>query len=146
MNTLIYKEKDLESVVDALIPVVEKNKIITFQGPLGAGKTTLIKSLFDRFGVDPNRVTSPTFSYMHQYELGAGVMAFHFDLYRLSSIDDFYALGFDEYLRKTNRYLFIEWPEVIESLLKKYNFCSVVIDYDDDFEKRIISWSENKID
>jgi tRNA threonylcarbamoyladenosine biosynthesis protein TsaE len=94
---------------------IKKGSIVAFFGKLGTGKTTVIKSLCKEIGgIDPNKVSSPTFTYLHIYD--APVPLFHFDLYRLSSPSDFLAKGFDEYFDEQGICL-IEWAERIEPLL-----------------------------
>lgn len=142
---------------EQVIPLLKKYSIFTFTGPLGAGKTTLIRSVLRQCGVSEN-VTSPTFGYVNSYSVvncpvGAdsmdngtvrnGVTYNHFDLYRIASVNEFMALGFDEYFAKKDSVSFVEWPEVIDSLLAskqvKSKVCNIKIDYiPDDLSSRII--------
>jgi tRNA threonylcarbamoyladenosine biosynthesis protein TsaE len=114
------------------MPLLERVSIVTLSGGLGAGKTTLVKEIFKQMGVS-KIVTSPTFSYVNSYEPKIGLTVHHFDLYKISSLDQFLALGFDEYLVSPGTVSFIEWPEVISSLLTKEIFraklCSVSLAY-----------------
>jgi tRNA threonylcarbamoyladenosine biosynthesis protein TsaE len=90
--------------------------IFIFKGPLGAGKTTLIREILGACGVR-DVITSPTFTYVNSYTNGKGERFHHFDLYRIGSIDEFFSMGFDEYFYIKNEWCFIEWPEVIMDLL-----------------------------
>lgn len=84
-------------------------------GDLGAGKTTLSKGIISSIcNIEPHEVVSPTFVYLQIYE--AKTPVYHFDLYRLNSEEEFYALGFDEYL-SLGGIVCIEWPERVPSLL-----------------------------
>lgn len=112
-----FTRKDIESLAKELVEKMEQNKVFTFTGPLGAGKTTLIQTMFKQLGVT-GPVQSPTYTYMSVYHLPNNRTFYHFDLYRLNSSDDFITEGFDEYLLKENSWCFIEWPEVIATLLK----------------------------
>jgi tRNA threonylcarbamoyladenosine biosynthesis protein TsaE len=103
-------------VSQELIPLVKTKNIFAFRGPLGAGKTTMIKEFFKQLGVD-DVVTSPTFTYVNTYSGTEHKKIYHFDLYRLNSVDEFLQLGFDEYLSESGAICVVEWPEVIESLL-----------------------------
>jgi len=67
-------------VQEHLVPKLEKYTIFTFSGPLGAGKTTLIKKFLKACGVD-QIVTSPTFNYVNTYKTKNGMIFNHFDLY-----------------------------------------------------------------
>ncbi|MFH1644303.1 MAG: tRNA (adenosine(37)-N6)-threonylcarbamoyltransferase complex ATPase subunit type 1 TsaE [bacterium] len=106
-----------EIVEKYLMPALNKYKIFAFYGPLGTGKTTLIKSFLRHCGVTDN-ITSPTFNYVNTYKNKQGQVFNHFDLYRINSIDDFIATGFDEFLNNPNEFNLIEWPSVIENLLE----------------------------
>lgn len=127
MVDFIYNIEQLDQVAKQLNKIIESCTIITFVGPLGAGKTTLIRALLQARGVT-DIVTSPTFSYVNTY-IGHGTRFFHFDLYRLEDVHQFIAAGFDEYLQHPNSVVFIEWPEIISSLLEHLHYCQVSIDY-----------------
>lgn len=91
------------------------NRIFAFYGEVGAGKTTLIKHLCHHLNVtDP--VSSPTFSIVNEYMTSRNTKIFHFDLYRLNNIAEAIDLGVETYVN-TENYCFIEWPDLIESLL-----------------------------
>ena len=75
-------------------------------------------------------VTSPTFTYVNVYENDNGQLFYHFDLYRIETLDAFIAAGFNEYLYAPNSWAFIEWPEVIMPLLTEA-VCHCTIDYHD---------------
>jgi len=108
----------MERVIEKeLLPIIENAKIITLQGPLGVGKTTITKQILKSLGVD-EVVVSPTFGYVNSYQSNVGTL-YHFDLYRLNSEEEFVAAGFDEYLVEPETKSFIEWPTVIELLLNK---------------------------
>lgn len=85
------------------------HKTILFSGEMGAGKTTLIASIVRQLG-SIDRVSSPTFSIVNEYHCSDGRLMYHFDLYRIESIDELNEFGFDSYL-DSNAYIFIEWPE-----------------------------------
>lgn len=116
-------------------------------GPLGAGKTTTVKALLRSCGVT-GVITSPTFTYVNEYKNSEGEHFYHFDLYRITSVEEFQAQGFDEYLYQftlrssqsevgPRSWAFIEWPEVIKPLLT-HNVCWVTFDYHDDAHKRMV--------
>ena len=90
---------------------------MTFTGPLGAGKTTLIKELLKQCGVR-DTVTSPTFTYLNQYENAQGETFYHFDLYRLADPEELEFLGIRDYL-SADAILFVEWPERGAGMLPK---------------------------
>lgn len=87
--------------------------IILYEGDMGAGKTTFTKGLAAALGItDP--VTSPTFALVNEYPEGR-IPLFHFDLYRIDSYDDLYAIGFFDYLDRGG-IIAAEWSENIEGI------------------------------
>ena len=92
-----------------------QTSIICFNGPMGAGKTTLISALCNKWNVK-DQVSSPTFSIVNEYETYNKGFLFHFDFYRLNSIEEALDIGVEEYLDSGNICL-IEWGERIKSLL-----------------------------
>jgi len=105
---------ELSAAAEAIINFAPDNKIFLFYGDMGAGKTTLIKTLCEVLGID-EPVTSPTFSIVNEYR-GNGKTIFHFDFYRLKTQTEAYDLGYEEYFY-SGAYCFIEWPEKIPDLL-----------------------------
>lgn len=126
---IVYSLETIDLVVDYLQKQMKKCSVFTFTGELGSGKTTLVKSFLKSCGVQ-QVVTSPTFTYVNMYENAQGSIFYHFDLYRIKTVEDFIAAGFNEYLYQPNSWSFIEWPEVIMPLLG-HNVCSVTLDYED---------------
>jgi tRNA threonylcarbamoyladenosine biosynthesis protein TsaE len=132
----VYTATQVEQVANQLADILKTVAVMTFTGPLGAGKTTLIKALLQASGVR-DEVTSPTFTYMNQYEGIDGFMFYHFDLYRIESVESFIEMGFHEYLYQPHSVALIEWPAVIDSLLV-HSVCHVTIDYCDDLGVRVL--------
>jgi len=136
-KSLVYSLGDISNVVQYLKQQFAVCRIFAFYGPLGAGKTTLARELLRGCGIS-GVITSPTFTYLNVYKNDQGQKFYHFDLYRLSSLNSFLAAGFDEYLSDQESICLIEWPEVIESLLQQ-GVCRVSIDYHQDPQKRILN-------
>lgn len=86
-----------------------------FQGEMGAGKTTLIQSICNELGVR-DEVTSPTFSLVNEYHTISGKTIYHFDFYRVRSVEEVYDIGYEDYFYSDSICL-IEWPSNIEPLL-----------------------------
>ncbi len=91
------------------------HKVILFNGDMGAGKTTLIKSIARQLGVT-DATSSPTFSLVNEYEAAHGNRVFHFDVYRLKNESEAYDMGIDDYLY-SGEWCFIEWAEKIPGLI-----------------------------
>ncbi len=145
METIIFTLEELPEIAKQLAKKLKNCQIFTFKGPLGAGKTTLIKELLKDFGVK-DEIISPTFTYMNLYKNANNEHFYHFDLYRIKTIDDFLMAGFDEFLIDKSGKCLIEWPEVIEPILKlkRIQTCSIEIDYDlSDDKKRKVQISIN---
>lgn len=136
-KTLEYHIDQIPEVVKELSELLNRSRIITFTGPLGAGKTTLSQSLLRAQGIT-EVITSPTFTYVNAYKNQRGETFYHFDLYRIESLHDFIAQGFNEYLFQPQSWALIEWPEVIAPLLT-HNVCHVTLEYHADPEKRLIT-------
>ena len=95
----------------------EPHRVFAFDGQMGAGKTTFIKSLCEAMGTE-DIVNSPTFAIVNVYDVEQPYKgeAYHFDCYRLKDIREAMDFGAEEYLYSGN-YCFIEWPDIIEPLL-----------------------------
>ena len=92
-------------------------KVFAFYGKMGAGKTTFIKAICQELGVE-DVITSPTFALVNEYTAGDGSPVFHFDFYRVKSLEEVYDMGFEDYLYGGALCL-VEWPELVEELLPR---------------------------
>ncbi|MFT3788634.1 MAG: tRNA (adenosine(37)-N6)-threonylcarbamoyltransferase complex ATPase subunit type 1 TsaE [Tepidisphaeraceae bacterium] len=88
---------------------------VALDGPMGAGKTTLVRSIVEALGGDPREVSSPTFALLNMYATPGGPV-FHLDAYRVSGAEDFEGIGFDELLEQEG-YVIVEWPSRVEDVL-----------------------------
>ena len=91
------------------------NRIFIIYGDLGAGKTTLVKSFCKNLKVI-DLVSSPTFPIINEYMNVMNEKIFHFDFYRLNNLEECEKLGLDYYF-ESGSYCFIEWPQIITSIL-----------------------------
>lgn len=98
-------------LADALHP----GAVLALAGDLGSGKTHLVKGIAAGLGLDPATVRSPTFTLLHTYT-GGRLPLYHFDAYRLHTPDEFYELGYEEYVYGSGITV-IEWPERVAALL-----------------------------
>jgi len=118
--------KELDEIAKAIINMIPSNKIFTFYGDLGSGKTTLIKRVLEHFGIFDS--SSPTFSIINNY-LGEEVgEVLHIDGYRIEKEEEVENLGFIDYL-KDEPLCFIEWPEKFLNFLpKKHVTISITVE------------------
>lgn len=105
----------LAEVSDYLMSLRDEADVVAFYGPMGAGKTTLIKDLCHRMGVT-DEVNSPTFAIVNEYVTEEGDAVYHFDFYRIKKLEEAYDIGYENYFYSGSLCL-IEWPELIEPLL-----------------------------
>ena len=90
-------------------------RVVAFEGEMGAGKTTLIRALASALGVTDD-VSSPTFALVNEYRDGRDQPVYHFDFYRIDSIEEAERIGAAEYL--DSGYLcLVEWPARVAELL-----------------------------
>ncbi len=129
----IYALEEVHTIAEWILNSCQNSKIFTFEGELGAGKTTLIKSICSQLGYN-EEVTSPTFSIVNEYLSGKNYI-YHMDLYRIKDLAELEDIGFDDYLC-SGHYCLIEWPQIAEELLydKKYK---ILISNVDENSRRI---------
>ncbi|WP_229719413.1 tRNA (adenosine(37)-N6)-threonylcarbamoyltransferase complex ATPase subunit type 1 TsaE [Winogradskyella schleiferi] len=108
-----YHLKDIDAIAASVLEHVD-SKTLLFNGGMGAGKTTFINALLKAMQ-SSDVATSPTFSIVNEYALPDDKV-YHFDFYRIESIDEAYNFGIEDYLNN-NHWLFMEWPERIEELI-----------------------------
>ena len=111
---VISLQKKLKDTAYKLLAYASNQKIFLLEGPVGAGKTTLIKQLCNLLGT-VDLVNSPTFSLINEYQTVSGRPIYHFDCYRMSGINEAIALDFESYFA-SGYYCFIEWASKIESI------------------------------
>ena len=104
-----FKAKDLKIIGKYLIEDLS-TKVVRIDGPMGAGKTTLISSMCKSLGVE-EPISSPTFSLVNTYKSRDGII-YHFDFYRIQNADEALDIGLEEYLESGNL-CFMEWAEKI---------------------------------
>jgi len=107
----------LDETTAQIIQFAGNTPIFLFYGEMGAGKTTLIKSLCEQLG-STEPATSPTFSIVNEYPSPSGKI-YHFDFYRLKNETEALDMGYEEYFY-SGAYCFIEWPEKIPNLLPEH--------------------------
>lgn len=108
---------DISTLPEACKKLIEfagNIKVFTFNGEMGAGKTTFIKELCKTLGSKDN-FSSPSYSIVNEYHSSTGKL-FHFDFYRVIDAEELFDLGLEDYIESGN-YCFIEWPDLAETFL-----------------------------
>ena len=113
MKIQIDHEDELPDAASALLKFAGNEKVFLFEGEMGAGKTTLIKSICRQLGMN-DTASSPTYSIVNEYAYPKGKI-YHFDFFRIKNELEAFDIGFEEYLASGD-YCFIEWPEMIPDL------------------------------
>lgn len=113
---------DTVEVGRKLVKLLRPPQLLLLRGELGAGKTTLVKGIAQAIdAAEPDEVTSPTFTLLHEYEgtrEGKPIKLYHIDVYRLESERQLETLGLDELLTPDSLVL-IEWGDKFKSIKKR---------------------------
>lgn len=136
MTIANYIESELDEIARKLISNFKEIKVWCFYAEMGAGKTTFIKKICEELGV-LDTMSSPTFSIVNQYESTKAGTVYHLDCYRLESVGEAQNIGVEEYLDSGN-FCFLEWPEIVESLLPAH-YLEINIKLVDDNARSLIA-------
>lgn len=115
MHYKISSVDDLSQVAKDIVELTKKVKIVAFFGPMGAGKTTLIKKICHLFGVK-DEVNSPTFALVNEYKDADSKPIYHFDFYRIKKLEEVFDIGYEDYFY-SGHICMLEWPQMIENLM-----------------------------
>jgi len=116
MEIKINSINEINEAAAAFVANMPKANVFAFYGKMGAGKTTFIKAICQQLQVE-DVITSPTFAIVNEYSSERlGCPIYHFDFYRIHRLEEVYDMGYEDYFFG-NGLCFIEWPELIESLL-----------------------------
>lgn len=110
-----HSEKDTMNFAKSFASKMKSGDIIVLNGDLGSGKTKFTEGFLEFFGLE-NEISSPTFTIVNEYN-AKDINIFHFDVYRLSSSDEFYAIGGEDYF--SSGICIIEWGNIIKDALPK---------------------------
>jgi tRNA threonylcarbamoyladenosine biosynthesis protein TsaE len=120
LQTITYTLDRIDEIAQLLIQEAGDQKVWIFRGEMGAGKTTLIKSLAKALQV-ADSVSSPTFGIVNEYQTQGKVLLYHFDFYRLDDPMEALDIGIEEYFYSGN-YCWLEWAEKITPFLPEQFF------------------------
>jgi len=137
MRIIIKSRKHLRSAAKKIIEYTKGKKLLAFSGPMGAGKTTIIKAVCRALGAE-DTVSSPTFTLVNEYETVSGEILYHIDFYRIKKKEEVLDFGIEEYFF-SGSYCLMEWPELIGEILPGETVkISITVD---DKEQRILDFS-----
>ena len=108
MEFVTHSREETEALGARLAGGLDAGRVVAFTGDLGAGKTAFVSGMARALGVE-ERVTSPTFTIVNEYE-GGRLPLFHFDMYRLGSADELFHIGWEDYLARGG-VCAVEWSE-----------------------------------
>jgi len=106
---------ELDLAAEKLLQTHADARVFAFYGGMGVGKTTFIKAICHKLKV-LDQANSPTFQLINEYRISQEESVYHFDFYRIKDIKEARDIGCEEYFY-SDRYCFIEWPEIVESIL-----------------------------
>lgn len=110
MRIVIRNRKGLPAAARKIVRLSGDKRIIAFYGSMGAGKTTIIRSVCKVLGAT-DITSSPSFTIVNEYRTITGELLYHIDFYRIKKKDELYDIGIEEYLTG-DRWCFIEWPDL----------------------------------
>jgi len=134
MEYVTNGEGETEELGRRLGQALEPGAVIAFTGDLGAGKTAFTRGLARGLDI-PDRVTSPTFTIVNEYE-GGRLPLFHFDMYRLGSSDELFDIGWEDYLGRGG-VCAVEWSENVDDALDEDTIRINICRGDSDDQRRI---------
>jgi len=123
---------ETESIGESVANYIKPGMVIAMRGDLGAGKTAFVRGLARGMGLRA-RVTSPTFAIVNEY-LGE-IPLYHFDMYRLTSAEDLFDIGWEDYIR-SGGVCVVEWSEIVEEAIPE-DAVSVTIRHMGETEREI---------
>ncbi len=108
---------ELPEAAREFIRTMGNRTVVALHGEMGAGKTTFINALCRELGVETDPTTSPTFDLVNEYRSDTTAeLIYHFDLYRLESLDEAIDMGVEDYL-DCGALCLIEWPDIVDPML-----------------------------
>ena len=122
MEFITTSPNETEAVGEALGKVLKPGTVLAYTGDLGAGKTAFTRGLARGLGAT-DMVTSPTYTIVNEY-LSGRIPLFHFDMYRLSSSDDLWDIGWEDYLERGG-VCAVEWSENVEDAMENAIFVRI---------------------
>ncbi len=119
-----YSVQETEQLASEFAKELKRGDVVAFTGGMGAGKTAFVRGLAKGLGVS-GEVSSPTYAIVNEYR--GDPTLYHFDMYRVSSVEDLFTTGYFDYLDQGDSILAVEWSEnITESLPEETIFVDMV--------------------
>lgn len=115
MEWITHSPAETEALGARLAEALDAGRVVAFTGDLGAGKTAFVSGMARALGVE-ERVTSPTFTIVNEYE-GGRLPLFHFDMYRLGDANELFHIGWEDYLARGG-ICAVEWSENVAEAIE----------------------------
>ena len=115
MEFVTHSREETQALGARLAEALDAGRVVAFTGDLGAGKTAFVSGMARALGVE-ERVTSPTFTIVNEYE-GGRLPLFHFDMYRLDGADELFHIGWEDYLARGG-VCAVEWSENVAEAIE----------------------------
>lgn len=134
---IVSKIEDLEQVAQVVTEYFGEFEVYALEGEMGSGKTAFMRALGKLLNVK-EEVNSPTYNLVNEYSIDNSIMRiFHFDLFRLKSIEELTDIGFEEYLYAPDVYVFAEWWQMAESIIQQTDYILVRFEKTEDTTRKI---------
>lgn len=135
MEFVTHSPEETRILGGRLADILRGGEVIAFTGDLGAGKTAFVSGMAAALGVE-ERVTSPTFTIVNEYE-GGRLPLFHFDMYRLGCADELFHIGWEDYLARGG-VCAVEWSENVMEAIDDDAICVSILRGEDE-NSRVIT-------
>lgn len=134
MEFVTHSREETAALGGRLADALKTGRVVAFTGDLGAGKTAFVSGMARALGVE-ERVTSPTFTIVNEYE-GGRLPLFHFDMYRLGGADELFHIGWEDYLARGG-VCAVEWSENVAGAIEPDAVRVSIVRGDGDDDRRI---------
>jgi len=136
----VFGIDQLDEIAKLVLDQIQPYQIIGLEAEMGVGKTSLVRAMGKHLGFE-SEAGSPTFSIINEYHCQPNPWAiqklFHMDMYRLKNLDEVLNLGIHDYFDSGIRCI-IEWPELLEPILRAENYIPIQIKLIENQQRKII--------